>query len=839
MTEITHAASPDQVEVTGPAAVSVDPLAVVTFADLVGRIRGKRSRASSVESAEAWQALLDVVEDKERSALPSGFDAVTGRRWFLVELRVSGFQGIGADGPLVLSLDPTPGVTVVHGPNGSGKSSIADAVDAVLHARPSGSNPVVTGTGGKAPLWNRVYCGRDAPEATLALTLSDGAERLHLSAVLDRDGLMVAWRADIDTGGERREVQLDGSWGSALAGHQPVFGYAGLERRVQTSRDLKEYLDLLIALGGCFDVLAAEVDRRSAAATDALKAFHAALRLAQQDVARADSAHVGEEALPELVWPDVADDPDTWLHGQQLTETGRALPEIGAGHGTALTDVGIQVVDALDDLHEARTGWLDELSDGLQRLHRDAAHLAGSHRVCPVCDTRDVDWRSRLQASVEGFERFAELSAAVAAALARLRRTTRDAVDPVFVVAAALPPSDPSEAVVHGRRLVDDFVAATDREGIRSTTAVDAAARALAEWLRSPDCAALVRHVTEVSDRRRRRLRERRAAVSGFVDVWRTRRAEAAKAQLWTRSRRHLSELSTDLRGERSAELGERAGRRIADLLDDAGITLTAIDLTKTKADLRLQDPGGAALHLGMLSSGQRNAVLLAPLLALTTGGPFGFVVLDDPVHAFDELRVDRLAAVIEEIAVTRRVVVLTHDERFREHLVALPSGAEVHSITRDPMTGVVSLTAGRPMWSVLLDDARAAVELDGPATLAAGTVEIVRGLCRQALDQVLRTFVVRLATRAGADPKVVVRQVDAAATTRDRLMAARRVARGLTGDAGPVNAANRFVVGHLEDWNRAAHGNPARRQVTPAEITAEIAAVRRAAERLDRQEFP
>jgi hypothetical protein len=159
-----------------------------------------------------------------------------------------------------------------------------------------------------------------------------------------------------------------------------------------------------------------------------------------------------------------------------------------------------------------------------------------------------------------------------------------------------------------------------------------------------------------------------------------------------------------------------------------------------------------------------------------------------------------------------------------------------VHSIHRNPATGVVSLTAGRPMWDVLLDDARAAVELDGGATPAAGTVEIVRGLCRQALDEALRTYVVRLATRAGRDPKVALRRLDSGSTTRERLQAARRVAGDLGGHPAAVDATSRLVARHLKDWNRAAHGNEARRQVTPAELTAEIRQARRAAAELGRE---
>jgi len=71
-------------------------------------------------------------------------------------------------------------------------------------------------------------------------------------------------------------------------------------------------------------------------------------------------------------------------------------------------------------------------------------------------------------------------------------------------------------------------------------------------------------------------------------------------------------------------------------------------------------DVSGKPVALSMLSAGQRNALLLAPLLAVSRGGPFGFLVLDDPVHAFDQVRVDRLAQLIHDLAEDRRVIVLT-----------------------------------------------------------------------------------------------------------------------------------------------------------------------------------
>jgi len=806
-----------------------DPLAVVTFADLERCISAKQERTTAADSSQAWQSLLTIVRDLTRSSISGGFDAVTGHHWSLIELQVSGYQGVGADHPLRMMIDPTPGITVIHGPNGAGKSSIADAIDALMHGQASGSTPVTTGSGGNTPLWNRVQCGRDADQANLQLTLSDGVERLYLTGVIDTSGVMTSWVVDHERGGERRQVKLDSTWASALAGHQPVFAYAAMERRIQTSRQLKEYLDRLIALGGCFTVLNHEVNDRSATADRAFAAWKEARHRAEQAVEAVDSLRTGSDPLPKVSWPEVSDDPDDWLQAQHLTEAGDALPEIGTDHRTEISTVAARVEAALSDLDKVRISTLDQMAGGLVRLHQEASHLSDPGRTCPVCETSDIDWRSILNASITELGRIQELSKVAAQALLTLKATVQASLEPMLAVAKVVPHPALTQAHVHGSERVQHFLRTTDREGTEPSVAVTLAARSLIGWAQSATCESLYGHTIEITDRHRQWLRARREAVAEFIEVWRTQRAEAVQSRLWELCKRHLTTLSGEMRGQRANELQERAGRRISALLHDAGIELKSIALTQTKADLQLLGPDGSAVQLGMLSSGQRNAVLLAPLLALTAGGPFDFVVLDDPVHAFDELRVDRLATLIEEVATHRRVIVLTHDERLREHLLALGTDARAHQISRD-LSGAVTVAAGRAMWDVLLSDASTALALDGRGVeIASGTTDIVRGLCRQAVDDAIRTFVVRVTTQAGDDVTAALAKLDDAHTTRERLDKAKALASRLGTDPGVVAGAREGIAPYLTSWNEAAHGNPPR---TPA-VKSEISAARRCCRRL------
>ena len=226
-------------------------LRLLTFEDVVELAENRRSKARADDKVAGWDRLLDVARGLAGSG-GGGDDLAVGRTWSLVKIRIQGYQGVSVDVPLEIDLDPTPGVTVLHGINGSGKSSIADAIETALHGAPR--KPVSTGGGGSEPLWERQHCGRDADEALVEVTVLAGGERLVLSCRLNPDGQVVERRAQHVVDSSATDVDLTTTtWHSALAGLRPVFGYAAVERQVQLARNLQEFLEPLLALGGCFD----------------------------------------------------------------------------------------------------------------------------------------------------------------------------------------------------------------------------------------------------------------------------------------------------------------------------------------------------------------------------------------------------------------------------------------------------------------------------------------------------------------------------------------------------------------------------------------------------------
>lgn len=141
-------------------------------------------------------------------------------------------------------------------------------------------------------------------------------------------------------------------------------------------------------------------------------------------------------------------------------------------------------------------------------------------------------------------------------------------------------------------------------------------------------------------------------------------------------------------------------------------------------------------------------------------------------MHAFDQVRVDRLARIIHGLATDRRVVVLTHDERLKEHLLARSADCDVRSVCRDPATGIVTSERTENMWKILLKDARSTLHVvrshEGGVTTTPD--DLVRGLCRMALDNALREFVIREAHRIDRDPTGDLEVLDAAKTTKNRI---------------------------------------------------------------------
>jgi energy-coupling factor transporter ATP-binding protein EcfA2 len=805
------------------------PLELVTFEDLVARISEFHDRAQAENSRLGWAKLLGIASSLSGSDAADD-DITTGRTWYMTHVRISGYQGIGDSEPLEVAFPPTPGITVVHGPNGSGKSSIADAIETALQGRTRA--PSRDGRGGNTPIWDRIHRGRDADEAAIELTLLAGDEALEIRCAVGDDDKTLRSGATHRTGSTEREIELaDTRWTSAVVGHQPVYSYAAVERQVQVIQDLQRFLEGLLAFGPCFDAVDGEVKRRSGDAFEAKRKWDAALGTTKEAVRSVDTewSRDGQAQLDPLAWPRVEDDPDEWLERQSLTEVGQAIPEVTAQHLEELREAAKELDEQLGKLHDAGTSLHAQLAGPLKDLHTEATQLEESGTKCPVCDTAEVPWVDRLGASLDELAELNSMRKFCRTTASRFSEAANQCLGRVWEV---LTVRDRDKASLGWwSETVQPFFDAERSAGNRVTVDLRSTAAALIPWVKSPDCERLVSEAAAQSDRLRQWHRTRRAAVEGFVFTWRSVAADACEAAAWQSAKQRLTYLRNTLREERAGALGTQTNGKVHALLADAGITLSSITVQGRQASLEVVDQQHEPLKLAMLSAGQRNALLLAPMLAVSGGGPFGFVVLDDPVHAFDQVRVDRLAGAVANLAASRRVIVLTHDERLKEHLIARQPDCDVRGVHRDPLTGSVTAVVQGEMWQTLVEDASGVVNTaaNPPGNVARPPHDIVRGLCRQAFDNALRSFVIRTAVQHGRTPENNLADLDAQNTTKQRLNTVRAFLTAGSSRMARLDDAASIVDAHLDGWNRAAHGNEPSDAPDAEALRGEIKAARQA----------
>ena len=134
-------------------------------------------------------------------------------------------------------------------------------------------------------------------------------------------------------------------------------------------------------------------------------------------------------------------------------------------------------------------------------------------------------------------------------------------------------------------------------------------------------------------------------------------------------------------RRSRGIRLGTEVAEVLHRLLVDAPLTLDGLDLGSGRCDWSGQTATRGNRARSAPGSETR---WFAPLLRTRSGGPFGFLLVDDPVHAFDDLRVDLVSDELVRLARDRRVAVFTHDSRLTEHLNAKIREADVRTLARE-----------------------------------------------------------------------------------------------------------------------------------------------------------
>ena len=177
-------------------------------------------------------------------------------------------------------------------------------------------------------------------------------------------------------------------------------------------------------------------------------------------------------------------------------------------------------------------------------------------------------------------------------------------------------------------------------------------------------------------------MRDWEEASAGAGDAPR-RKTAATKARAW------LKEQTARLRTERLEAINDRALATWDKLRRSSSVVLDPLAPeganTRRRLELTCVVDGRAAKARSVLCEGELQALALALFVprAMHSDSPFGFLVIDDPVQALDQAKVDGLAEVLAELAVERQVVVFTHDTRLVEAVERLGIDADVLAVSR------------------------------------------------------------------------------------------------------------------------------------------------------------
>lgn len=790
-----------------------------SFEDIVNEIDTKRAAAKT--GAASWDRLRGVAAGL--AGAPTGSEAwpTAGTRWALEKVSINGYRGIGNEDPLVLTFDSSPGVSVLHGLNGAGKSSISDAIEIGL----TGKTPAATaGTAGKAALWDPIHLARGATSARIEVTLVAGTQRLRLVSLLDSTGNVESHEAEVTTATETSRITLDASWHNALASHQPVFAYASLERRVQLSKDLATYFEGLLALGGSFTALEGAITDRANASVQAHERWRSAKTEAMRSLAAVDIEHgsvIGVTPLEPVQEPMVSDKLDKWLEIAGLLQDGMTSPPLPSDSHKQLRAAAFTAHASVSALDSARVTSEENLSVALELLYSEATSHQVDSDACPVCATPESSWLKTLKLTIDQNKHLSDLQRKAETDTQALTALTGSLLPTIVRVGQGAGLEDPMRALSRTAEELYEKYSAAHHTAHSSQHLALAATAELSSWLMSQEAQILIDQAVARTDARKQWQIARAKAVATFTAAWQEDGALATESVSWTETLKRVDDLRKHLRKRRSLTLEGKAGSRIESLLSDADLRLNGITVLSSKASMELVNKNGDKVDLGMLSAGQRNAVLLAPLLASVDAGPFGFLVLDDPVHAFDELRIDRLAESLSRIADSRRVIVLTHDDRLKEYLAARTTDHDTRLVERSSASGAVQVSDSSHFWHELLTDAGHIHDLALKEAESTGDVtDDLRRLCRMSVDNALRSFILRNAIISGRDASEDLKAVDAKHKTEERLLQAESFWEGSTWQ-NPVTQALSECQPYLTGWNRSVHGNPQLNEFSREEIKA------------------
>jgi DNA repair exonuclease SbcCD ATPase subunit len=706
---------------------------------LVERLLANESAGDDVSTLvlAAW-AGDDRLTEATTGAPTSAHDPSGGRTQpphpdvYLGAVHVEGFRGIGE--PATLPLRPGPGLTLVTGRNGSGKSSFAEAAELVL-----------TGSSGRwkgrTTVWREGWRNLHSDASTsiavdLITTGAVGTTRIERR--WEPTDSLDEGRWTRQPSGAKREAFDGTAWGEDMQTYRPFLSYSELGALIDGKpSELYDALHSLLGLGA----LTSTQDRLKSARkdlADRAKAVGAQRKSLRSELDGSDDPRIVRAvALLKPTAPDLsaiaelisgADEPD------ESSAALRAVVALQLPKPTEVRELTATIRARADDLGALAADEIrraDRVATLLRQALHDHAESGGT--ICPVCEqgTLDDAWRATATGRAEELEQTAAVMRKATGELSDAVAEGRALTRAVPTVLSSTLPVDTATAHVAWQ----DWATAGRTDG----------ATALAQGLESTH-PVVVEALTDLQERAAEELGRRDetwAPIARRLAAWliEAERAaeESGRLAALDKAVRWLTDTAGDLRDQRLAPFAEQSQHVWQTLRQQSNVDLGPVRLDGTSTrrrvamDVRVDGvDGGTAL--GVMSQGELHALGLSLFLPRATvdQSPFRFVLIDDPVQAMDPSKVDGLARVLDEVAATRQVVVLTHDDRLADAVRRLDLPATIWEVTRGEHSVVEMRRCDDPI-SRYLDDALAmALTADLPTDIRS---ELVASCCRSAVE--------------------------------------------------------------------------------------------------------
>lgn len=618
---------------------------------------------------------------------------------FLREIRVSGFRGIGPQA--TLQITPYPGITVVSGRNGSGKSSFAEALEYALTGQSYRWKH-------KAKLWvdawRNLHLGQPC-EVRVDFTTENGP-RTSIGAQWPDDADLDGAKHWSQREGEKRQEGVDAlGWSTAVEVHRPILSYDEIGGLLeQEPSKLYDALDKLLALDEILDAetrLNAEYSERRQPRKLA-KDAKAALKKGLPGVDDARAAELAKLLRPHA--PDLEAITNLVSGGDSSEHATVAalntIADMDVPDGRTAADIATSLRDAMAN---ARTLADDamrtaELRSDLLKRALEFRNTDGSDSpVCPVCGegVLDSEWEAHAREAIATDD----------SQLAMYREARRDVHDREQA-ARALLGSLRNVAPVNGTEL--STLAAYDQR-VAAASAVPDNVEDLPTHIET--------HIPPLHEALEALRAEAADTVRSLESAWMPIAEEALEWLALERrardtdntlkvvesARKWVQDNAQLLREQRLEPISQGARAIWSQLRQESDVDISTIALegkrTHRRAVLRGHVDGKPAGALSVMSQGELHALALALFLprATASASPFRFIVLDDPIQAMDPAKIDGFLNVLRELAMTRQVIVFSHDDRLASAIRQQSIDAHLIEVTRETGSQLVVQNAEEP----------------------------------------------------------------------------------------------------------------------------------------------